>query len=869
MSQQDISPSLIRTPDQRLRVFVSSTLAELAEERAAVARAITSLGLAPVMFELGARPHPPQELYRAYLAQSDVFIGLYWQSYGWVGPGMDISGLEDEFQLSRGKPRLLYLKAPAPDRQPELTAMIDQIRAAGTDAYRTFRSTRELGRLVRDDLAVLLSERFVSSARASPPAEPIGAHSAAREFRSIPATSTSLIGRDDDIDEVVRMLESPGIRLVTLTGPGGMGKTRLAIAVGRAIEERGPSPVVFVPLDNATDASSVLPRIAATVGANAEGTGSALEALVEHFADEKTTLVLDNLEQIIDIAPRIDELLARCPGLTVLATSRTVLRLRAEREYAVPPLTVPTLPDEAADAAAARIAALPAVRLFLDRAQAVRRSVALTPENAAAIAEICRRLDGVPLAIELAAARTRLMEPTALLDRLGSVLDTLGSGPVDLPERQRTLRATAEWSVDLLDEPERRLLSTLSVFADGWTVDAAAAVASAAEFDTLDLLDVLAGHSLVSVDASASEPRFRMLSTVRELAAERLSASGAREDVEQRHAEYFASLIDTDGVPADLTTPWADRLRVEEENVRVSIAWFFDHDVGRLPHLLRSLWLYWQTNDRLVEGREWVHDLQSATDMLALDDRARAEVLFTQAVTAVAVGDDHGAAAAARAIPGVIGRIDEPALRNALHLAISWSLPILDDFDGALLAARHAYDGFAEHGDAFVAFAALTVGMLRAALDDDEAARRFLTEADDLGTRYGNRWLTASARTQLAILDVRAGSWPAARDLLGRVLDEIDGPQLGTITACFALVAFAELAVAESRPRDAALALGAVVGLRGRGGLLAWPIARRGEAHLRARVDALLDPDTLRAAHDLGVELRAHEAIAMVQRAIA
>ncbi len=160
---------VIRTPDQRLRVFVSSTLVELADERAVVARAITSLGLAPVMFELGARPHPPQELYRAYLAQSDVFIGLYWESYGWIGPGMEISGLEDEFRLSGDRPRLLYLKAPAPDRQPRLSAMIDEIRNQGTDAYRTFRSARELGRLVRDDLALLLSERFVSSQRVSEP----------------------------------------------------------------------------------------------------------------------------------------------------------------------------------------------------------------------------------------------------------------------------------------------------------------------------------------------------------------------------------------------------------------------------------------------------------------------------------------------------------------------------------------------------------------------------------------------------------------------------------------------------------------------------------------------------------------------------
>jgi predicted ATPase len=862
MSQPVPAESVIRTPDQRLRVFVSSTLAELADERAAVARAIVSMGLSPVMFELGARPHPPQELYRAYLAQSDVFIGLYWQSYGWVGPGMDISGLEDEFRLAGERPRLLYLKSPAPDREPRLADMIDELRSEGRDAYRSFRSARDLGRLVRDDLAVLLSERFAASA----PAGPSSAESPPERTapRSLPITSTSLIGRDDDIHAVALLLESPESRLVTLTGPGGMGKTRLAIAVGEVMEQEGSTRVVFVPLANVADASGVLPRVAAAVGAVVEGTATALDAIAEHLADADVLLILDNLEQVVDAAPQLDELLARCAGITILATSRTALRLRAEREYAVPSLA--TSADASADVE--RIAAMPAVRLFLDRASAVRRDFALTPANARAVAEICRRLDGVPLAIELAAARTRLLDPTALLARLETVLDALGTGPVDLPERQRTLRATVEWSIGLLGSDEAGLLETLSVFADGWTIAASAAVAGMDEFDVLDLIDTLARHSLVNVDASADEPRFRMLTTVRELAAERLRARADHDDVTWRHAEFFASLIDTDTVPADLRTPWADRLRVEEENVRVAITWFFAHDVARIPHLLRSLWLYWQTNDRLVEGRRWVTDLEALVDVDGLDDRARAEVLFTQAVTGVAVGDDDAAVAAVTSIPALVPRIDEPALRNALHLAISWSLPILDDFDGALVAATYAYDGFREHDDAFVAFAALTVGMLRTALDEDDIARGFLREADELGSRFENRWLTSSARTQLAILDIRSGDLDEGRAHIRGCLDEIDDDQVGTITACFMLTAFAELAVAESRPHDAATALGAVDGLRTRAGLLAWPIARRGEAVLRTRVAQLMDAEDLRVAYAAGSELRAPDALALIGRGI-
>jgi hypothetical protein len=444
----------IRTPDQRLRVFVSSTLAELAPERAAVAKAISALRLTPVMFELGARPHPPRELYRAYLAQSDVFVGLYWQRYGWIGPGMDISGLEDEFRLSEGMPRLLYLKSPAVEQEPRLAAMIADIQSEGADSYRSFRSTRELGRLVRDDLALLLSERFTMPATAAAPMAAPAVTEIKPQRRSLPTPSTSLLGRDDAIADLSSLLESADVRLVTLTGPGGIGKTRLAIAVGTALDGTGRH-IEFVPLASITDPALVLPRVAAAVGAAIEGTRSALDTLMEHFAQNPTLLVLDNLEQVTGVATELDQLLAACPDVTILATSRTVLRLRAEREYPVEALMVPAISERPS---LEDVAALPAVRLFVDRARAVRHDFALDDTNGAAVAEICRRLDGLPLAIELAAARTRVLVPVALLDRLEHVLDALGTGPVDLPERQRTLRATVEWSFGLLDDPERRLV---------------------------------------------------------------------------------------------------------------------------------------------------------------------------------------------------------------------------------------------------------------------------------------------------------------------------------------------------------------------------------------------------------------------------
>jgi len=390
---------------------VSFTLGELAGERRAVSRAVSALRLTPVMFEAGARPYPPAEVYRAYLAQADVFIGVYWQRYGRLVPGAQISGLEEEFDLSAGLPRLLYVKGSAPDREPRLADLLDRIRAESSASYRHFRTPAELGRLVRVDLAVLLSERFAGRAGQAAAAAPAAA-AGGRGPRPLPVSTTSLLGRERAIDEVAGLVECSGVRLVTLTGPGGVGKTRLAVAVGERLRDRFGAGTVFVPLGAVTDPSLVLAAVGRAAAADLAGTASPVEALAETFGDDAWLLILDNLEQIVQAAGDLGELLARCPQLAMLATSRTLLGLRAEREYPVPSLAVPADPGTAS---VAELAAWPAVALFVDRARAVRPGFALAEGNAAAVAEICRRLEGLPLAIELAAARTRLLDPAALV----------------------------------------------------------------------------------------------------------------------------------------------------------------------------------------------------------------------------------------------------------------------------------------------------------------------------------------------------------------------------------------------------------------------------------------------------------------------
>ncbi len=794
-----------------------------------------------MLFELGARPHPPRELYRAYLAQSDIFVGLYWQRYGWVGPGMEISGLEDEFRLSGEIPRLLYVKTPAPDREPGLKAMLDEVKSEGTVSYRTFATPRELGRLVRNDLAVLLSERFAAD-------RPAGDER--RAPRSLPVTSTTLIGREGDVAEVSRLLAEPDVRLVTLTGPGGIGKTRLAIAAAEQLGDRHPRGAVFVPLESIAQPELVLPRIVTALGVTVEGARPPLDVLVEQLAGASTLLVLDNLEQVIGVALELDQLLARCPQLEILATSRTVLRLRAEHEYPVGPL-----PES------------PAVQLFVDRARAVRHDFALTDHNAPVIAEICRRLDGLPLAIELAAARARLLEPEALLARLGRRLDALGPGPVDLPERQRTLRATVEWSVGLLDDAERQLLATLAIFVDGWTVDAAVYVSGLPEERTLDLLDSLAGHSLVSLDATVVGPRFRMLAAIRELAAERLADDVERVDVERRQAEYYAGLVANGDRPAERAAEWAQRLRTEEGNLGVAIRWFFTHDIAPLPRILlvlcQNIWLFWQVRDRMHEGRAWIQELLLRAD--ALDVRAQAEVLLISAATAVEVGDDEGAQAAVEAIERLEGRLDDPYLGAVAQLAGSWILPIAGDVDGALRSASAALAHFRQQGEPLLAWAALTVGLLELSLGRDDTAWNHLSEARELGATLGNTWLESGARTQLASLAVRAGRLDEARAQLVAAVDGGEGFELNTQTVTFSLVARARLALAEGDAPGAARALGAADGLRRRAGLRAWPSMRRAEAELASSLEQELDSGALESDFAAGSELDQGAAVALVR----
>jgi predicted ATPase len=609
---------MIVTPDQRVRVFVSSTLEELAAERVAAREAIEALRLIPVLFELGARPHAPRSLYRSYLEQSDIFVGIYGERYGWVGPGMNISGLEDEYRLATAKPRLLYIKKPAPARDDQLRAFIDRIRESGEVSYRSFADATELRSLLADDLAVLLSERFQT-----PPSE-VG-----RLTVKLPTPVDSFIGREREMGELERQLRDGGRRLVTITGPGGVGKTRLALEVARGSREAFADGAHFVSLGEIAVPELIFPAIQRSLELPA-GSRSAFDAVVEGLREAELLLVLDNFEQVLAAATDLSRLLEECDRLTALVTSRAVLELRGEREFPLQPFR---LPAESVDAK--EIEDSDSIALFVERARAANPAFTLTDGNRNAVFALCKRLDGLPLAIELAAVQVRLLSPETMLERLQQRLELMPGRAY--PERQQTLRATMDWSYQLLDEAEKVLFSRASVFRSGWTLEALDAVYGE---PSLELLSSLVGKSLVVPDAADGDPRFSMLRTLREYADEKLEQRGDVELTRERHAEFYLALIEDLGSrlrAAEEHEASLVRLDREEDNLRAVVEWLLQSG-GATQVADVGWWLlpYWGLRERLAEGRRWMAEALAREE---LPQRARARALTVGGVLALWASD--------------------------------------------------------------------------------------------------------------------------------------------------------------------------------------------------------------------------------------
>jgi predicted ATPase len=844
-----LAADLIRTPDQRLRVFVSSTLKELAPERRALRAAITRLRLAPVMFEMGARPHPARQLYRAYLAQSNVFVGIYWQSYGWVAPGEEISGLEDEYRLSGALPKLIYVKTPAPEREPRLEALLARIRDDDRASYKTFASPAELRRLVADDLAVLLSEyvAVVQSGDSIPDAAPTAAR--------LPAPPTPLVDREGEVAAVGELLLHGGARLVTLTGPGGIGKSRLALEVAARLESGFADGVRFVELAADGTPDRVAATIAGALGLKESGTRPPLDALTAYLRKRRLLLVIDNFEQVAAAAPLLAEVLAAAPGLQVLVTSRTVLRLSGEHEVGVPPLSLPPAGESQEAASLLRYGA---VRLFVERARAANPDFALTAENAGAVAEICRRLDGLPLALELAAARVRILPPQALLARLDSRLGVLTGGARDLPERQRTLRNAIAWSYDLLGVDDRMLFARLGVFEGGFDLQAADAVrgdtAAGAEGspDIVDALGALVDQSLLRQEERHGEPRFTLLETIREYALERLRETADWREAHDRHAAYYLALAEAAEPalkgPAQLV--WLQRLETEHDNLRAALSRFLEQDrIEEAVRLAWGLWLFWWFHGHVEEGGRWMEEILTRSGSLppypraralsgvgvmafARGDYARAQSLLEQSLPLFREVGDKSGVAGALIIPGQVAtfRGEYARAEELLEESLALYREVGDEWDVALVLNF--------------------LGVIPLRQGENERAARLFAEGLTVARRVGDRLPIRVSLYNLALVRQAQGDLAGARQLLeeGVALSAEAGDDA---SVAYDLEGLAALAGQQDQPERAARLFGAAEALwEAVGGVPVYAYApdRSGHDHTVAAVRSRMDRAAYEAA---------------------
>ncbi|HEX2110255.1 MAG TPA: DUF4062 domain-containing protein, partial [Gaiellaceae bacterium] len=723
---------MIATPDQRLRVFVSSTLEELADERAAARDAIESLRLTPVMFELGARTHPPRELYAAYLEQSDVFVGIYGEQYGWVAPGAGVSGLEDEYRLAAEKPRLLYVKRPAPGRDARLAALVQGIEAEGAVSYRAFREPNELRRLLADDLALLLSERFQGDPH----------HRTGPAFgHNLPAPLTSLVGRDRELAAIGEILGES--RLVTLTGPGGVGKTRVAVEVARDQLARRAHGAWLVDLAPRPQTPDVAGETARVLDVQARADATPTEALRRYLVNRDLLLVLDNCEQVID--PSADlaaTLLTSCPDVRILTTSREPLGLAGETVWRLDPLA----PEEAS-------------RLFVARARQRLPSFEPDGDAQATIDELCARLDRLPLAIELAAARVGAMSPAEILSDLAARLGELAGGSRLAPAHHRSVRATVEWSYELLDPVERDAFRALAVFVGGFDAAAARSVVPQPSFD---LLGRLVDKSLVAVvESTGGRTRYRLLETVREYAHELLVDGGELEGARERHLRHFSALAES----SDAGWPSArahavGRLAADYDNVRAALDFAAASDAcGARPLLAKTKDLFLMLG--ATDGRRLAELL---LERCPARDRDRAELQLMAGALAFVVADAEGARTALAEAQALSGELGERGLEGWAH----WFLGLTETLDGAIEPARkHLETTRTLHEEAGVASgwrrATAVLGLTFLLGSDPDRARELVEQALAANVAEEDEWGQGQCSVYLGLI---AESTAADRDVV-------------------------------------------------------------------------------------------------------
>jgi predicted ATPase/class 3 adenylate cyclase len=635
---------------------------------------------------------------------------------------------------------------------------------------------------------------------------------------NLPTQLTSFIGRRRELTEARRLLD--GTRLLTFTGPGGTGKTRLALQLGVEVLDHFPDGVYFAPLAPIADPALVPSTVGQILGLQEAGGQPLVERLLDFLREKRLLLILDNFEQILPAAPFVSDLLKTTDRLKVLVTSRAALHVYGEQEFPVPPLA---LPDPKHLPALESLSQYEAVALFVQRAMAAKPDFAVTNENAPAVAEITARLDGLPLAIELAAARIKLLPPQAMLARLQRRLSLLSGGSRDLPVRQQTLRDAIAWSCDLLEEYGKRLMARFSVFVGGCTLEEAEAVcgpASELGRDVLDGLAALADHSLLRHEDVGGEPRFSMLETIRDFAAERLEAAGEAARIRRRHADVFLALAERAAphLHGQAATTWLDRLEREHDNLRAAITWAIEQ--GEIEIALRlgtALWRFWQMRGHVDEARTRLDTV------LRLPDAARSPTYAAAVEAAGGIAYWQGDFDGARAYYETqlaVARDRGTALDVAqalYNLAFPYIVPKTDMAKGRslLLEALAIYEQ--QHHKAGIAKAHWGLASVEFGLTDADAALRHLDVCipifRELQDRFSLGWALHSAGLGLLQRNDLAASRAAMAEGLRLFAETRDVSGIAGL-----LQDFSNLALIEGDARRAARLAGGAAGLANTGG---------------------------------------------------
>ena len=589
-----------------------------------------------------------------------------------------------------------------------------------------------------------------------------------RSLWKVPTSLTSFVGRQQDMAAITALLMRPDVRLLTLTGPGGTGKTRLGLQVAAELSDRFTDGVFFVNLAPLTDPALVVSTIAQSLGVREQANQSLLDSLQDHLRDRQMLLLLDNFEQLISAAPVVAQLLVAAPRLQMLVTSRTSLHLSGEHEFVVPPLSLPDLrnlppPD--------RLIQYGAIRLFVERAQAVKSDFAFTKENATAIAAICHQLDGLPLAIELAAGRSKLFSPQALLPRLRNRLKLLVGGAQDLPLRQQTLRGTIAWSYDLLEEAEKILFRRLSVFVGGCTLEAVESVCNTnadLEIDVLDAVARLVDKSLLRQEAEIDgEPRLLMLETIREYGLERLAESSEEETIRWQHATFFLALAEEaePKLRSGEQSSWYNRLETEYANLRAALRWTLERQEAEMGlRLVGVLFRFWRYRNHAREGRSWLELALSQPDAKARTI-ARAKALRGAGLLAFSQGDFPEAHRLLEESVSVGREVGAPGKRDlAVALALLGQVALLQGNPSAARElAGESLQLLREVEEPWgVARALCYLGKATVELGDPIAARLLLEESAALFRVAGDRQLLAQSLNALGLVALRQGDYSSA-----------------------------------------------------------------------------------------------------------